>query len=195
MSEYTEDWFSKNIPIWEQALGDLKDKPVTVLELGTYEGRSAIWLAEYFKEGFIHTVDTFKGGVEHSDIDMQAVKDRAYKNTEPYPNIAIWEQKTTEFFRFSSMKFDVIYIDASHEAADVMTDAVFSHLALNPGGIIIFDDYLWGGLAHAPNVPRTAIDAFMECYSNFYDVIHIGYQVILRKKNEKQTRTTDIKGK
>ena len=37
--------------------------------------------------------------------------------------------------------FDLIYIDASHYAPDVLSDAVLAFKLLKPGGILIFDDY------------------------------------------------------
>ena len=39
--------------------------------------------------------------------------------------------------------FDLIYIDGSHTAADVLTDAVLAFQLLRVGGVMIFDDYLW----------------------------------------------------
>ena len=37
--------------------------------------------------------------------------------------------------------FDLVYIDASHEAADVLADAVLAWPLLKPGGFLGFDDY------------------------------------------------------
>jgi len=39
--------------------------------------------------------------------------------------------------------FDYISIDGSHEAADVLSDAVLSWPLLKTGGLICFDDYEW----------------------------------------------------
>ena len=60
--------------------------------------------------------------------------------------------------------FDLIYIDGSHTAADVLTDAVLAFQLLRVGGVMIFDDYLWSmepALSVDPlNMPKPAIDAF-----------------------------------
>ena len=37
--------------------------------------------------------------------------------------------------------YDLVYLDGSHMAADVLEDAVLSFPLLKPGGILIFDDY------------------------------------------------------
>ena len=60
--------------------------------------------------------------------------------------------------------FDLIYIDGSHTAADVLIDAVLAFQLLRVGGVMIFDDYLWSmepALSVDPlNMPKPAIDAF-----------------------------------
>lgn len=61
--------------------------------------------------------------------------------------------------------FDLIYIDGSHEAPDVLSDATLSFPLLKVGGVMIFDDYLWrsarGGPLHSP---KLAVDAFLNIY-------------------------------
>jgi predicted O-methyltransferase YrrM len=39
--------------------------------------------------------------------------------------------------------FDFIYVDGSHQAPDVLSDAVLSFTLLKRNGVIAFDDYLW----------------------------------------------------
>jgi predicted O-methyltransferase YrrM len=44
---FTVDWFSGNAPNWQSWLGHLAGKPhVRFLEVGSYEGRSAVWLLD-----------------------------------------------------------------------------------------------------------------------------------------------------
>ena len=54
----SEDWFSHNIPQFEPFLGHLKGKPCRLLEIGTYEGRSALWLAENIATHPLSSVET-----------------------------------------------------------------------------------------------------------------------------------------
>lgn len=45
--KFTEDWFSGNIPLWTEVLAPFKGKPdIHYLEIGVWEGRSAIWVLE-----------------------------------------------------------------------------------------------------------------------------------------------------
>jgi hypothetical protein len=44
---FSEDWFTWNLPIWEEILGHLRGKPnIHYLEIGVFEGRSLIWMLE-----------------------------------------------------------------------------------------------------------------------------------------------------
>lgn len=185
--KYSDDWFTHNIPVWEQHLKPLKGKPIHAIELGSYEGRSSVWLLDNIlthHEATITCVDTWEGGVEHKDKDMKAVEKRFMNNVKDYgTKVAIFEGTTTDFLLANQdQRADLVYIDAGHQAADCLTDGVLSHLLLKPGGIIIFDDYLWAGTQSAPSVPKPAIDAFLTCFANQYQLLHIGYQVVVRKK-------------
>jgi predicted O-methyltransferase YrrM len=56
--------------------------------------------------------------------------------------------------------FDIIYIDGNHEPEYVLEDAVLSFRKLKVGGILIFDDYGWGG----PDLTKKGIDGFLSGY-------------------------------
>ncbi len=44
--KFTADWFSSHIPHWERLLRPLAGQPIQALEIGSYEGRSAVWLLQ-----------------------------------------------------------------------------------------------------------------------------------------------------
>ena len=85
--------------------------------------------------------------------------------------------------------FDIIYVDGSHTADDVMADAVLSWGLLKEGGIIVFDDYRWNGSfftgpgSHLPGelLPGMAIDAFIQTHRNYLQILHQKDQAILKK--------------
>jgi len=194
---YSTDWFTKNISVWEKTLADLKGKPIQAIELGSYEGRSAVWMLENIlthPRATLICVDSWKDGVNTTDLEgtkpkWDEIRADFHENIKPYMDkVAIFEGRTADFLRNTDNKADLIYVDASHTAHDALVDGVLSHLILKPGGIIIFDDYLWGALNHAPNVPKGAIDAFMECFAEQYELLACGYQVVLRKKSETPTK-------
>jgi predicted O-methyltransferase YrrM len=39
--------------------------------------------------------------------------------------------------------FDLIYVDGSHQASDVLTDSIITFQLLRVGGVMTFDDYVW----------------------------------------------------
>ena len=57
-------------------------------------------------------------------------------------------------------KFDVIYVDGSHFADDVLTDGINAWRLLKQGGIMIFDDLLWACYPRARANPAWAINRF-----------------------------------
>lgn len=65
--------------------------------------------------------------------------------------------------------FDFISIDASHQAPDVLGDAVLAFQLLKQGGVMAFDDYIWSpmrpGTENPLLLPKIAIDAFTTIYS------------------------------
>ena len=67
-----------------------------------------------------------------------------------------------------SQYFDFIYVDGSHQAPDVMCDAILSFKLLRVGGVIAFDDYLWAeNLPYGIDpvrCPKPAIDAFTNIF-------------------------------
>jgi hypothetical protein len=79
-------------------------------------------------------------------------------------------------------RFDVVYIDGSHFADDVLLDALLGWRLLVDGGTMIFDDYLWRferyGLSRNPSA---AIHLFLKLVAADHVVLHAGHQVIVRK--------------
>ena len=75
---FTNDWFTQNIPVWDQMLAALK--PQRILEIGAFEGRATCYLIEKFndcEDGLeVHCVDTWQGGVEHEKSPMADVEGR-----------------------------------------------------------------------------------------------------------------------
>lgn len=80
----------------------------------------------------------------------------------------------------SNQKFDFIYVDGSHMAADVMFDAVNAFEMLNVGGIMNFDDYMGGKLVTIHDV-KPAVDSFIFCYQHKINVFAVSYQLWLQK--------------
>lgn len=190
-TEYTRDWFSWAPPVWEQLIPFLPGQK-SFLEIGSFEGRSAVWTIEHMMEdgGEIYCIDTWKGGEEHTEEEIRGAKFRFNKNIsavrEKFPDRKVVSCTGTSTSWLAALiqdkhQFDFIYIDGSHLARDVMTDACMAWPLLREGGLLVFDDYLWGYKAPNTKKPKIAIDFFMTLFEEDLQIVHIGYQFIVRK--------------
>ena len=190
--KFTQDWFSWAPAVWEQLIPLVPDR-LNLLEIGSFEGRSAVWLAENMveDEGNIQCIDTWEGGEEHSNGEMTGAEERFLHNMNVFeakhPNRSIIQVKDTStraLARFieEEYTYGFIYIDGSHIAKDVLTDACMAWSMLMQGGIMVFDDYLWGEPRDILHRPKPAIDAFVNIFAEEVEMIHMGYQLIVRKK-------------
>lgn len=186
--DFREDWFSENIPIWTRLLAEHRGKPsLRYLEIGVFEGRSTCWLLENIltcPDARIECIDNFEGGMNSAPagLDMTAVRQRFESNAAPWQDkLTLHVGTSAEILPTLTNKFDFVYIDGSHQAKDVLTDSVYSWYLLKPNGIIIFDDYEWDIYHEAWRNPKLAIQSFLRSFTGWYQVLHVGYQVAIRK--------------
>lgn len=176
---FTVDWFDGNIPTWAW-LFQTHDRPSwKCLEIGSFEGRSATWVLNSVKNlESITCVDTFEGSREHSKDLKYGLYERFLENIEPYKDKVIIKRGISRdvLKTLPKAEYDFIYVDGSHEAHDVLTDAVLAYDLLKPGGLMIFDDYNsgWDGVKYAVN-------AFLHVYHPFLKPVHENYQLALMK--------------
>lgn len=184
--EFSTDWFLQNILIWEKILIPLMNKPIEALEIGSFEGRSTVWLLEHIlthPQAHITCVDSFSSKEELKDADWDKIKARFLLNLAGFEDkYTLYVSDSASYLKKCTKQFDFIYVDGSHLASDVLIDAVLSHMLLKPEGIIIFDDWLWSNFEKRPDLPKPAIDAFLECFGKEYQLLNVGYQIALQKR-------------
>lgn len=191
--QLTHDWFQAGPHLWPRIKPQMKQRE-SFLEIGSYEGRSAVWTVEHMLEdnGSITCVDTWEGGEEHAKENMKAVEARFDHNInlarDTFPNREIYKVKATSVdaltgFITGNYKFDFIYIDGSHRGRDVITDSCLAWQVLKPGGILVWDDYLWGDTRDVLHKPKIAIDTFMLLFGEEITPVFVGYQVIIQRNN------------
>jgi len=195
MSEYqfTKDWFNWAPDVWKQLIPHLPERK-SFLEIGSFEGMSAVWIVENMMEdgGDIVCIDTWEGGAEHVNNEMDGAELRFDKNIftvkEKFPNRSVIKEKSTSIKALGLLaheqhyKFDFIYIDGSHLAKDVLTDACMAWPLLKHNGFMVFDDYAWKPPGFTLlNRPKFAIDVFTCLFENELVIAFTGYQLIVRK--------------
>jgi predicted O-methyltransferase YrrM len=189
MPNYTQDWFegTRGDVAFEKHLSHFKGQPnLRFLEIGVFEGRSAIWTLDHILTGencLMVLVDTWQGSAEHPSmrINFKDVKTRFDENIAPYA-------ERTDIFTDNIVNAsvaigpcDFIYIDGSHASADVLRDAVIAWELAKPGAIICFDDYEWNMYAGTVNHPKIGIDAFLAAYEGRYVILEKEYRLWIRK--------------
>jgi tetratricopeptide (TPR) repeat protein len=191
--QFTQDWFSRSIPVWQQALSHLAHVPeLKVLEIGSWEGRSTCWLLENIlthETASITCLDTFEGSLEHHEWYekdyIKSVEQRFDFNiakTGTPEKVQKLIGRSQDLMRSLPLNaFDLLYIDGSHLASDVLEDAVIGWRLVKVGGIIIFDDYYFTFDEFPEQNTQIGIDAFMAAFSQKVEVIYQGYQVIIQK--------------
>lgn len=175
-----DDWFTHNINIWKNYLTQLKE--IKYLEIGSFEGRSAVFVGELDNVKEITCIDTFEGSDEIKDINFDIVYKNCAENLNklkiPYKLI---KDTSHNFFRNNNKKFNVIYIDGSHFYEDVKKDFINSMNCLEDDGILICDDFYW---FFYEKIEQNPIGAILECYEYFkkdLDILFINHQIIFKK--------------
>jgi predicted O-methyltransferase YrrM len=187
---FSSDWAGNHFFTWAELLHPLREKPVRILEIGSWEGRSALFFLNYLPLSRIVCVDTFGGSIEHHlnpyfaalalktegqfDSNLAAFADRVEKikgsSTAVLPKLGV-----------AGQRFDLAYIDGSHMAADVFRDGALTWSMMERGGIVIFDDYEWGLMNEELERPKLGIDALLAAYSGHYHELHRGYLIVIAK--------------
>lgn len=179
---------------WDKYLSRFVGKEVNILEIGSYEGVATSWFLMNICTNSlskVYAVDTWTGSPEYGNINFKKIEktfDTTIKNTGRKKQLKKMKMTSNEGLLKLNTKhtmFDIIFIDASHEAKDVLFDGILAWNILKEDGIIIFDDYKWTKLEKNYFRPKIAIDSLMNVLVPEMEVLYIGWQVLLRKKFKK----------
>jgi predicted O-methyltransferase YrrM len=194
---FTESWFSHND--LDRFVPKTTDE-IKMLEVGSFEGRSTVWFLENVllnSKSTITCVDPWTTYSQNSDtfnsyFTSESEWDfRNHKRTFLH-NIynSGFMEKVTVIQDSSHLalpklisngdKFDIIFIDGNHTSPFVITDCVMSWYLLNKGGLMIFDDYLWGDV-NSTNSPKIAIDSFVNCFKDYLEVVWSDYKFAIKR--------------
>lgn len=140
-------------------------KPRVIIEVGSWQGASAIHMAKLAgPECVVWCVDTFEGSQEHQSGELPRdgsgksrlleLFDRNVQAAGVGDRIAAFQMTSArgaDFFMAGITSgltdhADLIYIDGSHQYPDVVADLAAYWPLLRPGGIMFGDDYIeWRG--------------------------------------------------
>ena len=186
MGNWTTDNASSNP--FKDILSDYYGTPARILEIGSYDGSSAVGFLSLIcshPDCHVTCIDPFEGSRE-SHIYEKDPELAFMQNTAPFgeQTTLIRKRSSVALREMPFQSFDIIYIDGSHDAKDVLSDAVLSWDLLKVGGIMIFDDYLWKPFKNIFYEPKLGIDSFYMTYQDRLRLLHKGERVFIRKERE-----------
>ena len=178
---FSVDYVTHHINNWKIILEYLNKtfgNSLHCLEVGAYEGRSALYI-----------LDNFVGTAKLTVIDQfnnNIIKRRYLHNISTHPKsnqvdtiIGLSFIELSKLYE-QQMQFDFIYIDAGKSAGDNLGNLMLAERILKVGGIMIVDDYQWDSLPDPKHCPKLGIDSFIKV-TLLSEVFMEGYQIVFKK--------------
>jgi predicted O-methyltransferase YrrM len=157
-----------------QSVAESMPEDATLVEIGVWQGRSSIYMAEALKEigkpAKFYLVDSFDGGKLLADIAATLEKPLLSILRDHIAAAGVVDQITAIIDKssinasqqFADQSIDFAFIDADHDYASVRQDLTAWWPKIKPGGILAGHDYgtCWEGVTHAVNefVLRSCLD-------------------------------------
>lgn len=182
------NWFESQKHNFETHLTRFKGEPnLRFLQIGAYKGDATEWLMDNIltdKSSHLIDVDTWEGSDEeqHKLINFDWVHQHYLLRIARFENVSFFKAKSEHVLPNLNHKFNFIYIDGDHTEKAVYKDAIQSWELVVSGGIVAFDDYLWGEELEPHLRPKPAIDRFLAEKQDEYEILEKGYQVWILKK-------------
>src|SRR6266699_1968122 len=109
------NWTSRHFTIWRRVLSPIRNKPICILEIGSWEGRSALFFLNFFSRATITCIDTFEGGDGYEANQVPFVEGRFDHNLAPFGDrLEKLKERSQDGLRWLAQQrrqFDLIYID------------------------------------------------------------------------------------
>lgn len=183
MVNFTEDWFTQNIPNLEKHLTFKVNK---ALEIGSYEGRSSCWFLEHeqFKDVEMYFIDIWKDEELYETFKTNITQTQKF--AQDIHIVRAYSDDALQKLSKHQDSFDFIYIDGDHHSEQAYKDGCNSFKLLKSGGLMVFDDYLIDytlvpQYAHY-GTPKEGVNQFLNEHSELLDIVLFDYQVGIIKK-------------
>ena len=177
----TNDYFSMHSYNFFKYLNFLEGN-FNYLEIGTYEGNSAMFVANTFPKSKVYCVDNWNKTEEYGDQNFDIVEKNFDYNTSSFNNIVKFKNNSDDFFKKNNTLFEVIYIDGYHKDFQVLKDCRNAWKILKKNGLLICDDYIWNFYENIKENPCYSINKFMDEIKNENKVLEVSKSQIFIKK-------------
>ena len=187
---FRSDMVSGRFPTWEPFLQELEGRRAQILEIGSFEGMSACYFLWRLRDAHLTCIDTFAGGASFAALgqDVSGLEAAFDRNISLVDGARVRKLVGDSAHHLLELvhageRFDLVFVDGSDLALDVLVDAALSWQLLEPGGVLIFDNYLWRSPLGEDSLfqPAPAIDAFLDLVRSHCDILTKEGQVIARR--------------
>ena len=178
-----DNWFS------HINVDEYKDRPITYLEIGAFHGANILSVANSYglhNDSKLYCIDPWEDYADYPEYKHQQTTiyssfiNNVERSGHSHKIVVNRGYSHQQLLKFDDEFFDIIYIDGNHEPEYVLEDAVLSFRKLKRNGIMIFDDYGWGG----PDLTQRGIDGFLNGYHKRITYLGMRESQVFVKKNK-----------
>jgi predicted O-methyltransferase YrrM len=181
----TNDYFSSSAFYFYNLLQKLP-KNFKYLEIGSYEGNSALYVSTNFPHSTVTCVDLWEGVEEYKGKDFNIIERNFDTNLKGLSNIKKIKSTSDDFFIKNTIMYDFIYVDGNHKSHYVLRDCDNAWKFLNDGGFIVCDDYIWDYYKDIKLNPCFAVNTFLK-KKNKVKILFVSNSQIFLQKIKSQT--------
>jgi len=178
---------------WFKFLSHLKDVKANGLEMGSFEGRASIWFLDNIlthKKSTITCIDKWLPDSKSSAV----IEKRFLHNiivSKYFPKVDKLKGDNAQILpeliiNKKNNFYDFIYLNGDCKCFNILRDLCYCHHLIKIGGVMIINNYSTKVVhkVKTPTTTKAAIDAFLESYSFYYDVLSSDYQLVLKRVNK-----------
>lgn len=165
--------------------------PSVVVEIGCFEGETTFNFARFLEAQrpnyAYYAVDPYTASENLRQEVVDEAKEQFLQNALEFPRVELIEKPSFDGLlelHARKVSADLIYVDGSHFAKDVLADAVLGFELLKVGGVMLFDDAVsWRYGTQIQDSPKIAVDNFIQCNWDRLKVLETptGYQVAIQR--------------
>ena len=117
-------------------------------------------------------------------VNFSEVEERFDKNLSEFSFLKIKSDSVIAMRQLAkeNKKFDIIYIDGSHNGEDILSDAIEGFKLLNLNGIIIFDDIVSTNQGISKQ-SFEGFNSFIKFYNNEIKLLYLSKIAVIKKIN------------
>ncbi|NET09431.1 MAG: tetratricopeptide repeat protein [Symploca sp. SIO2B6] len=176
--QFTQDHFSHQLPIWKKHLQHLTNQEnINALQIGSDQGLTTCWLLDNIlshSSAQLTCLDQQFSPEFRINIGRSGVADS---------KILPLEGEVSDLLNtLEEQSYNLVFIEDPLKQAKLMQQAAqLSWLFVQAGGVVIFPSYSWKSPKSSEQLIKQGIDQFLDSVAGQFEILHRGYQLIIRK--------------